>query len=222
MRLLLIVVLLVVSGIATAQAPLGEHPEAAMSPSITQHDAVYEDYALLEGGHLSQVRIHYATIGTAHLNAAGRVDNAVLLLHWTGASGRAMLSEEFQRSLYAPGAPLDAGRYFLVIPDNFGHGDSTKPSDGLKAKFPAYGYRDLVALQHRLVTEPLGVEHLHAIIGVSMGGMNAWQWAEQYPDAMDGVMPVVALPVRVSGRNLLWRQMAVRFIQQDPGYRQGN
>lgn len=222
MRSLLIVLLLAVCEIASAQSPSGQHPEAAMSLSITQHDAVYEDYALLEGGHLQQVRIHYATIGTPHHNARGRVDNAVLLLHWTGASGKAMLSGEFQRSLYSPGAPLDAGRYFLIIPDNLGHGASTKPSDGLKAKFPSYGYRDLVALQHRLVTETLGVEHLHAIVGLSMGGMNAWQWAEQYPDAMDGIMPVVALPMRISGRNLLWRQMAVRFIQQDPGYQQGN
>jgi homoserine O-acetyltransferase len=193
-----------------------------MTLPIEQHDAVYQNYALLEGGRLPQVRIHYATIGTAHRNAAGQIDNAVLLLHWTGASGKAMLSETFQQSLYAPGAPLDASRYFLIIPDNLGHGASTKPSDGLKAQFPAYGYRDLVVLQHKLVTETLGIEHLHAIVGLSMGGMNAWQWAEQYPDAMDGIMPVVALPVHISGRNLLWRQMAARWIQQDPEYRDGN
>jgi homoserine O-acetyltransferase len=220
---LLFALLLTICGeIASAQATRSQHLETAMTLPIEQHDAVYQNYALLEGGRLPQVRIHYATIGTAHRNAAGQIDNAVLLLHWTGASGKAMLSETFQQSLYAPGAPLDASRYFLIIPDNLGHGASTKPSDGLKAQFPAYGYRDLVVLQHKLVTETLGIEHLHAIVGLSMGGMNAWQWAEQYPDAMDGIMPVVALPVHISGRNLLWRQMAARWIQQDPEYRDGN
>jgi homoserine O-acetyltransferase len=220
---LLFALLLTICGeIASAQATRSQHLETAMTLPIEQHDAVYQNYALLEGGRLPQVRIHYATIGTAHRNSAGQIDNAVLLLHWTGASGKAMLSETFQQSLYAPGAPLDASRYFLIIPDNLGHGASTKPSDGLKAQFPAYGYRDLVVLQHKLVTETLGIEHLHAIVGLSMGGMNAWQWAEQYPDAMDGIMPVVALPVHISGRNLLWRQMAARWIQQDPEYRDGN
>src|SRR5580692_3126981 len=222
----LAIVLLAVSQIADARASElqanSKQSEATLRLNITQHDAVYRDYLLSDGGRLPEARIHYATLGSPHRNASGQIDNAVLLLHWTGASVKALQSEEFQKALYAPGAPLDASRYFLIIPDNLGHGASTKPSDGLKAQFPAYGYRDLVVLQHKLVTETLGIEHLHAIVGLSMGGMNAWQWAEQYPDAMDGIMPVVALPVHISGRNLLWRQMAARWIQQDPEYRDGN
>ena len=101
---------------------------------------------------------------------------------------------------------MDARHYYLIFPDNLGHGQSSKPSNGLKASFPNYGYRDMVDLQHKLVTETLGIKHLHAILGISMGGMNAWQWAETYPDAMDGVMPVVSLPIKVSGRNLPWRE----------------
>jgi homoserine O-acetyltransferase len=125
------------------------------------------------------------------------------VIHWTGADGDALLSHNYMDALFAPGRPLDATRYFLIFPDSVGHGQSSKPSDGLKAAFPQYGYSDMVDLQHRLVTEKLGIEHLRAILGMSMGGMNAWQWAEAYPDAMDGVMPVVSMPMRISGRNML-------------------
>jgi homoserine O-acetyltransferase/O-succinyltransferase len=222
----LAIVLLAVSQIADARASElqanSKQSEATLRLNITQHDAVYRDYFLSDGGRLPEARIHYATLGSPHRNASGQIDNAVLLLHWTGASGKALQSEEFQKALYAPGAPLDASRYFLIIPDNLGHGASTKPSDGLKAKFPQYGYSDLVTLQHKLVTETLGIERLHAIVGLSMGGMNAWEWAERYPAATDGIMPVVALPVRIAGRNLLWRAMAAKWIQEDPAYDHGN
>jgi homoserine O-acetyltransferase len=129
------------------------------------------------------------------------------VIHWTGADGTTFLSKNCMEALFAPGRPLDATRYFLILPDNVGHGKSSKPSDGLKAAFPKYGYADMVDLQHRLVTEKLDIEHLHAILGISMGGMNAWQWAEEYPDAMDDVMPVVSMPISISGRNMLWRRV---------------
>jgi homoserine O-acetyltransferase len=126
------------------------------------------------------------------------------------------------KALFDPHRPLDARRYYLIFADSIGHGRSSKPSDGLRASFPNYGYRDMVDLQHRLVTQTLGIKHLHAILGMSMGGMNAWQWAEAYPDAMDGIMPVVSLPIPVSGRNLLWRRMVIDDIRSDPEWRGGN
>jgi homoserine O-acetyltransferase len=124
--------------------------------------------------------------------------------------------------LFDHGRPLDAARYYLIFPDSVGHGQSSKPSDGLKAKFPNYDYGDIVDLQHRLVTETLGIKHLHAILGISMGGMNAWQWAEAYPDMVDAVMPVVSLPIPVSGRNLLWRRMVIDSIRSDPEWQNGD
>jgi homoserine O-acetyltransferase/O-succinyltransferase len=143
-------------------------------------------------------------------------------LHWTGADSRALLSPTFEKALFDPGRPLDSNRYYLIFPDSIGHGQSSQPSDGLKAKFPNYDYGDIVDLQHKVVTETLGLKHLHAIIGLSMGGMNAWQWAEAYPDMMDGVMPIVSLPIRVSGRNLLWRRMVIDSIRSDPNYNNGD
>jgi homoserine O-acetyltransferase len=188
----------------------------------TQHDAWFTDYKFRDGEMLPKLRIHYATLGTPHRNAHGDIDNAVLVLHWTGADGRALLGSIYTRALYAPGRPLDARRYYLIFPDNVGHGQSSKPSDGLKAHFPNYGYQDMVDLQHKVVTETLGVKHLHAILGMSMGGMNAWQWAEAYPDEVDGVMPVVSLPISVSGRNLLWRRMVINAIRSDPDWKGGD
>ena len=187
-----------------------------------QADAWYENYRFRDGKVLPKLHLHYATLGTPHRGADGDIDNAVLMLHWTNASGGALLTPDYVDALYHPGRPLDARRYFLIFPDNVGHGRSSKPSDGLKADFPNYGYRDLVDIQHKLVSETLGIKHLHAIIGVSMGGMNAWQWAEAYPDAMDGIMPVVAFPTKVSGRNLLWRRMVANAIESDPDWNGGN
>ncbi|MBV9732082.1 MAG: alpha/beta fold hydrolase [Verrucomicrobia bacterium] len=199
--------------------------QAADPPDPTklkESDIWFDGYRFRDGETLSRLHIHYATLGNPHHNKSGEIDNAVLLLHWTGNSSDSLMTPTYMRSLYSSGAPLDSGRYFLIIPDNVGHGHSSKPSDGLKAKFPQYGYGDIVDIQHKLVTETLGIQHLHAILGMSMGGMNAWQWAEAYPDRMDGVMSVVALPVKVSGRNKLWRQIAINDIQSDPEWDNGN
>lgn len=203
--------------------------EASASPVEQDHndsaghsDAWFENYRFRNGQALQRLRIHYATLGTPHRNAEGAIDNAVLLLHWTGADGAALLAANFRKALFDPGRPLDARRYYLIFPDNLGHGQSSKPSDGLKTAFPDYGYRDLVDIQHRLVTETLGIAHLHAILGLSMGGMNAWQWAEAYPDAMDGIMPVVSFPIKVSGRNLLWRRLVINAIRSDPAWQNGH
>jgi homoserine O-acetyltransferase/O-succinyltransferase len=187
-----------------------------------QADAWFENYKFRDGETITRLRIHYATLGEPHRNANGKIDNAVLVLHWTGADGLALLSATYMKALFDVGRPLDARRYYLIFPDNVGHGQSSKPSDGLKVKFPNYGYRDIVDLQHKLVTETLGINHLHAVLGMSMGGMNAWQWAEAYPDATDGVMPVVSLPIKVSGRNMLWRRMVINDIRSDPEWNGGN
>jgi homoserine O-acetyltransferase/O-succinyltransferase len=204
-------------GTASAQTPWGQGD----NPAATQSEAIFDHYQFRDGETLEKVRIHYATLGVPHKDAHGQIDNAVLMLHWTGADGRALLTPTFMKALFDPGRPLDATRYYLIFPDSVGHGRSSKPSDGLHMKFPHYGYLDMMDLQHRLVAETLKIRKLHAIVGLSMGGMNAWQWAEAYPEAMQGVMPIVSLPTRVSGRNLVWRRLAVRYIQEDPAWENG-
>jgi homoserine O-acetyltransferase len=218
------------SGVGLAQS--GSRPAAAASepaspwdqsvnPAAVQADAWFDNYKFRDEETLARLKIHYSTLGTPHRNAQGEIDNAVLVLHWTGADSRALLSPTYTKALFDPGRPLDARRYYLIFPDSVGHGQSSKPSDGLKTKFPNYDYSDIVDLQHKVVTETLGIKHLHAILGMSMGGMNAWQWAEAYPDMMDGVMPVVSLPISVSGRNLLWRRMVIDTIRADPEWKNG-
>lgn len=197
-------------------------PAPASAPLVAREgDAVFTDHRFQDGSVLPEVRIHYATLGTPRRDASGEVTNAVLLLHWTSASGEVLRGKPFQDALFAPGRPLDATKYFLIFPDSVGHGRSSKPSDGLRTKFPAYGYGDMVELQHRLVTQTLGIRRLHAIVGLSMGGMNAWQWSELYPDAVEGVMPIVSLPTRIAGRNLLWRRFVAGQIRGDPEWKDG-
>jgi homoserine O-acetyltransferase len=181
---------------------------------MIEGDAHFPAYRL-QGGETLDVRIHYATVGTPVRDPDGRISNAVLLLHWTGGSHESLLLPDLESSLYGPGQSLDASRYFLVFPDALGHGGSSKPSDGLRGRFPSYGYRDMVDLQHKLVRETLGIEKLRAVVGLSMGGIHAWMWAEAYPDETPAILPVVAMPMRISGRNLLWRRMVVRQIRAD-------
>jgi len=185
-------------------------------------DVTYSNYQFRDREVLPSLRVHYLTLGTPHRDAQGQIDNAVLVLHWTGADSKAVTTRIYTKLLYDPGQPLDANRYFLIFPDAIGCGQTSKPSDGLRAKFPNYGYGDMVDIQHKLVADTLGIKHLHAILGMSMGGMNAWQWAEAYPGEMDGVMPVVSLPTKVSGRNAIWRHLAVDMIRDDPGYKDGD
>lgn len=226
MRGLAAVAAVVVSGLtmqqASGQSSAAPATQQAEMPGERQGDVFFSNYRFRSGETLPQLRMHYATLGTPHKNAEGAIDNAILLLHWTNASSQALLVPEYQKALFAAGAPLDGTRYFIIIPDDIGHGRSSKPSDGWKAAFPHYGYRDMVDLQHKLVTESLGVAHLHAIIGMSMGCMNAWQWAEIYPDAMDGIMPIACFPSAISGRNLLWRRMLIDGIRSDPSWNNGN
>jgi homoserine O-acetyltransferase len=220
-----LIVLTVVTLIGITQQAIGQNNQlSAASPALNlqQNDVLFANYKFRDGETLPQLRIHYATLGTPHKNAQGTVDNAILLLHWTNAGSQALLVSEYQEALFAPEAPLDAARFFVIIPDDIGHGDSSKPSDGLKASFPHYGYGDMVDLQHRLVVESLAIPHLHAVVGMSMGCMNAWQWAESYPDAMDGIIPIACFPAPISGRNLLWRRILVDGIRSDPLWENGD
>jgi homoserine O-acetyltransferase len=211
--------LALVAGPSRAQGgPWGQTSDAGYRAA----DVTYPNYRFRDGQVLSALRVHYLTLGRPHRNHRGEIDNAVLVLHWTGADSAAVTTQAFTQALYAPGRPLDSSRYFLIFPDAIGCGHTSKPSDGLRARFPDYGYGDMVDIQHKLVTETLGIHHLHAILGMSMGGMNAWQWAEAYPHAMDGVMPVVSLPVKVSGRNAIWRHLVVDLIRDDPEWRNGD
>jgi homoserine O-acetyltransferase len=200
--------------------PASDAPLAA--PAARPGDAWLDNYRFRSGEVHPRLRIHYSTLGEPRRDAAGHIANAVLVLHWTGASGQALQGPAFLSALFGPGRPLDAAKYYLIFIDNVGHGGSSKPSDGLRARFPHYGYRDMVDLQHRVLAEALGVKHLRAILGLSMGGMNAWQWAEMYPDDVDGIMPVVCLPTRISGRNLLWRRIVAQSIRSDPEWDGGN
>ncbi len=179
----------------------------AQVPAAVESDFAIRDFHFASGEVLPEVRIHYATIGT--LRKTERGTNAVLVLHGTGGSLRQFLNDHFAGVLFASGGLLDANRFFIVIPDNIGHGQSSKPSDGLRAKFPHYDYDDMVELQHRLLAEGLGVDHLHLVMGTSMGGMQTWMWGERWPAAMDALVPLASLPAQIAGRNRVWRKMMI-------------
>ncbi len=171
---------------------------------------------------LPELRMHYVTLGKPERDAQGKVTNAVLILHGTSGSSRQFLVPHFAGVLFGPGQLLDVNRYFIIIPDNLGHGGSTKPSDGMHAHFPHYGYHDLVTLQHELLVNGLHVNHLRLIMGTSMGCMHSWMWGETYPDFMDAMMPLACLPVEIAGRNRTWRKMLIDGIRNDPEWKNGD
>ena len=170
---------------------------------------------------MSSLRLHYTTFGTPKRDASGKVTNAVMVLHGTTGSGKQFVSPQFAGELFGPGQLLDATRYYIILPDGIGHGKSSKPSDGLHARFPHYDYDDMVAAQHQLLVEGLKVNHLRLIIGTSMGCMHSWVWGETYPDFMDAMMPLACLPVQIAGRNRMMRKMAMDAIRQDPAWENG-
>lgn len=194
---------------------------AASCPEPTSGDFIIRDFRFKSGEVLPELRIHYRTIGTPKRDASGRALNAVLILHGTGGSGESFLTDHFAGELFGPGQLLDATRYFIILPDSIGHGNSSKPSDGLHASFPHYTYDDMVEAQERLLTEKLGVDHLRLILGTSMGGMHAWLWGERRPDFMDALIPLACLPVEIAGRNRMQRRMIIDSIRSDPGWNNG-
>ena len=172
------------------------------------------------GETLPQLKLHYLTLGTPHRNAAGHVDNAVLLLHGTGGNAHSLLNPLFSNVLFVPGGILDIEKYFLILPDDIGHGESSKPSDGLHAHFPAYDYDDMVRSQ-RMMLDEMKIDHLRLILGTSMGCMQSFVWGETYPDFMDALAPFACLPVQIAGRNRMMRYMIIQDIKQDPAWMGG-
>ena len=185
-------------------------------PAPVEGDYVIQNFHFRSGESLPELKIHYRTIGTTRMNSSGVVQNAVLIGHGTGGAGTQFLSPQFGNVLFGPGQLLDASRYFIILADGIGHGRSSKPSDGLHARFPHYTYDDMVAAQYELLTKKLGVNHLRLVMGTSMGGMQTWVWGETYPDFMDALMPLASLPVEIAGRNRIWRRMAMDAIRDDP------
>jgi homoserine O-acetyltransferase len=194
---------------------------AADYPQPTPGDFVLRNFDFTSGRILFEPRLHYYTLGTPQRDRAGVVRNAVLILHGTTGSGQQFLRPEFAGELFGKGQLLDATRYYLILPDGIGHGGSSKPSDGLRAGFPRYGYRDMITAQYRLLTEGLQVNHLRLVIGTSMGGMHTWLWGEKYPYFMDALLPQASLPTQISGRNRLWRRMIIDAIRHDPVWQGG-
>jgi homoserine O-acetyltransferase len=202
---------------------LGAPCSAQEPPLIEQSgDFIASDFQFEDGSSLNQVTLHYVTLGVPRCDGKGHFTNAVLLLHGTTETNRAFLTAAMRRELFAPGQPLDASRYFIIIPDAMGSGGSSKPSDGLRAKFPQYGYNDVVNAQYLLVTQGLRMDHLRLVLGTSAGGMQTWVWGERYPDMMDGLMPIASQPVAMTGRNGFWRQMIIDAILRDPDWNDGN
>jgi homoserine O-acetyltransferase/O-succinyltransferase len=196
----------------------------AQAPSkypVTEGDYVAHNFKFKSGEELPELRLHYRTLGRPERDAQGRIKNAVLILHGTGGSGQQFLSPQFAGELYGPGQLLDINKYFIILPDGIGHGKSSKPSDGMRARFPAYDYDDMVVAQHLLVTEGLGVQHLRLIFGTSMGCMHSFVWGDTYPDFMDALMPLACLPVQIAGRNRVWRKMLMDAIRNDPAWNGG-
>lgn len=203
---------LVCAALAQAQSPT--------APQAKEGDFTLRDFHFRSGETLPELRLHYATLGTPARDAQGMVQNAVVILHGTTGSGKAYLTPAFL-PLYRPSQPLDVSRWYVILPDSIGHGQSSKPSDGLHARFPHYDYYDMVEAQYRLVTEGLGINHLRLVTGISMGGMHTWLWGELHPDFMDALMPMVSQPVEIAGRNRMWRRIMTDAIRNDPGWNNG-
>ena len=195
---------------------------AAQSLRMVHGDFVIKNFKFTSGEVLPELRLHYRTLGKPQRDAKGQVRNAVLIMHGTGGTGGQFESPTFAGQLFVRGGLLDASRYFLVMPDAIGFGQSSKPSDGLRARFPRYGYVDIVTAQYRLLTEGLGVNHLRLVMGTSMGAMHTWMWGERYPDFMDALMPLASLPTQISGRNRIWRRVIIDAIRKDPEWNGGN
>ena len=196
--------------------------QQAATPATVDRDFVAKNFKFHSGESLAEVRLHYTTLGKPARDAQGRVTNAVLILHGTGGTGHQFLNAIFAGELFGEGQLLDAARYYIILPDGIGHGKSSKPSDGMHARFPQYDYDDMVLGDYRLLTEGLGVNHLRLILGTSMGCMHSFVWGETYPDFMDALMPLACQPVQIAGRNRVWRKMVMDAIRNDPEWKGGD
>lgn len=200
--------------------------QAAALPASTwpthEQEVILKDFRFRDGETLRALRMHVTTLGSPHRNAAGQIDNAVMVLHGTGGDGKQFLRPQFAEELYGPGQPLDIRKYWVILPDNIGHGKSSKPSDGLRMRFPKYDYDDMVEAQHRMLIEGLGINHMRLIMGTSMGCMHSFVWGENYPSFMSALMPLACEPVEIAGLNRMWRQLAIDGVEADPAWNGGN
>jgi homoserine O-acetyltransferase len=210
-----------VAAIVAALSLVTSQVFAADYPTPQEGDFVAHHFKFASGDSLPELRIHYQLFGQPRRDSRGVVRNAVLIVHGTGGSSDSLIRPEFAGELFGPGQPLDATRYFIVLPDALGHGKSSKPSDGLHARFPRYGYTDMVEAEYRLLTQELGIKHARLIMGTSMGCMHTWLWGEQHPDFMDALMPLACLPTQISGRNRVWRRTISDAIRNDPAWKGG-
>ncbi|GAC1417313.1 MAG: alpha/beta fold hydrolase [Novosphingobium sp.] len=211
---------MILSAALLALAPLA-HAED-WSTRATERDVTLKDFAFADGERMAAVRMHVTTLGTPHRDAKGQIDNAVMVLHGTGGDGHQFYRPQFADELYAPGQPLDIATHYVILPDNLGHGKSSKPSDGLRMAFPKYDYADMVTAERRMLVEGLGVTHLQLILGTSMGCMQAFTWGEMYPGFAGRLAPFACNAVELAGRNRMWRRMSIEAIEADPVWDHGN
>ncbi len=216
------------SALATATALVLACPAFAQPargtgfPTPVEDDFVARNFTFGTGDRLPLLNLHYRTIGTPRRDASGVVRNAVLILHGTGGTGAGFLSRTFGGELFGAGQLLDATRYFIILPDGIGHGKSSKPSDGLHARFPKYTYDDMVRAHHAMLVDGLKVDHLRLVLGTSMGAMQCWVWGEMYPDFVDGLVPLASAPTQIAGRNRVMRKMIMDSITRDPAWKKGD
>ncbi len=213
------------SSLALLAAAFLAAPAMAQSPyanRLAEGDVALRQFRFASGERLPELKMHYATLGTPRRDSKGQIDNAVMVLHGTGGSGRQFLAPQFADELFGPGQPLDISRYFIILPDNIGHGKSSKPSDGMRMAFPQYDYDDMVEAQRRMLVEGLGVRKLRLLMGTSMGCMHGFVWAQKHPDFAQAMMPMACLPTEIAGHNRMWRKAAVEGIRSDPAWAAGN
>jgi homoserine O-acetyltransferase len=184
-------------------------------------DFLARDFRFADGERLAELKIHYTTLGQPHRDREGEIDNAVMVLHGTGGDGKQFLRPQFADQLYGPGQPLDIRKYWIILPDNIGHGHSSKPSDGLRMQFPKYDYSDMIEAQRRLLVEGLGIRHMRLIMGTSMGCMHSFLWGELHPGFSSALMPLACEPIEIAGLNRMWRRLVIDGIEQDPAWNGG-
>ena len=209
-------------GVLAALAVQAAQPAPATVWPTREQDVVLKEFRFRDGETLPELRMHVTMLGQPQRNAKGEIDNAVMVLHGTGGTGRQFLRPQFADELYGPGQPLDIRKYWIILPDNVGHGKSSKPSYGMRMRFPKYDYDDMVEAQHRMLTEGLGVKHLRLIMGTSMGCMHSFVWGETYPDFASALMPLACEPMEIAGLNRMWRQMLIDAIEADPAWNGGD
>jgi homoserine O-acetyltransferase len=203
------------AGLAGAMALMIGVADAADYPAPQEADWIARDFKFHTGEVMPELRLHYTTIGAPS-------GQPVMILHGTGSSAKGLLTPQFAGELFGPGAPLDASKYFIILPDAIGHGRSSKPSDGLRMKFPSYDYADMVEAEYRLIKEGLGIRHLRLVMGNSMGGMETWLWGEMHPDVMDALVPMASQPTPMASRNWMLRRLMIESIRNDPAWNNGN